>query len=440
MIDYVPTKNFTIIITDPSHGGVEVKDKITKLVGEQLRLTGKLFTADGKDLQLPTIDMKSDGSFSMPSVPAGEYKLLLNVVAPTGEKLIGNTAKLIIDKNGNATLVADLIDPFGKITDNVTGKEVKDVKVTLYWADTELNRAKGRKPNTEVALPNLPDFAPNQNHNPQLSDANGDYAWMVFPEGDYYILGEKDGYVAFDSRKDMRDETHGEDSYIRNGIIHVGQSIVRFDIALQPKVVESGEHKLYIYGYPDGSFRPERGISRAEIAAILFRTMPFASGMTTDKIYTDVDQSHWAYNEIMNAAQQKWMLGYEQGDFQPEKFVTRAELAQILFIVKKWGPAANSSFQDVKGHWAETAIAAAEKQGVLDGYPDGTFRPDQAIRRDEAVHIFNLLLDRHPWKIKVPQKWTDIPETHWDYDAIMEASVPHAYEIFEDGTEDWKLQ
>ena len=124
-----------------------------------------------------------------------------------------------------------LIDPYGIVKDTVTNEPIASIQIKLYWADTELNRDKGRTKDTLVPLPTLSGFDPNQNKNPQNTTVNGEYAWMVFADGDYYLLGTKDGYTPYDSRVEGRDVPvmPGEDSWIENGIIHVGESIVEYD-------------------------------------------------------------------------------------------------------------------------------------------------------------------------------------------------------------------
>uniref|UniRef100_UPI001F09B246 S-layer homology domain-containing protein n=2 Tax=Paenibacillus periandrae TaxID=1761741 RepID=UPI001F09B246 len=430
--------NLIVDITNPNSGVKEVNAKITQLIGPQLNLSGKLLTADGTALNITEFPVNANGAFTLPNVGPGEYKLLLSVIAPTGEKLAGRVAKLTIDSNRNAKLEADLIDPYGIITDSVTGKPVDGVKATLHWSDTELNKSKGRKAGDLVILPELPDFAPNKNHDPQISVNGGQYGWMVFPDGDYYILGEKDGYEQFDSRKDNRDVKHGDDSYVRGGNIHVGVSIVEYSFQIKPKIKDSGEHMLYIEGFPDGLFHPENSITRAELATILSRILPVTASTYSAPTFTDVNSSHWAAKAIIRAGEQHWLTGYPNGSFAPEKSVTRAEFAQMLSNIKNLNSTQNSSFNDITGHWGLPAISAAEKLGYVSGYPDGTFRPDQPITRAESVKVFNKLLDRQPLKVDVSPKWGDVPTTYWGYDAIMEASSSHKFDKYENGYEVWK--
>ncbi|REE66716.1 S-layer family protein [Paenibacillus taihuensis] len=431
-----PPSVVLVLDSNPNSTNESAKTAMTQIVGTDLKMSAQLMNANGEALNIPEIPLGADGSFSLQGVPSGQYTVALSVIAPTGEKLAGRIAKLTVNSDGSAKLEAGLIDPYGIVTDAVTGKTIEGAKVTLHWMDTKLNSSKGRKAGDLVVLPELPDFKPNQNHDPQTTVNGGQYGWMVFPDGDYYITAEKDGYETFDSRKDTRNEQQGVDSYIKDGNIHVGQSIVQYSFAMHPKVIASGEHKPYMLGYPDGSFRPERGITRAEIAAILSRL--FTGDQAAAVSFADVKKTHWAAKEIAAVTAQKWMVGYPDGNFRPDQQVTRAEFAQILLNVKKWNPVSGNVFEDAKGHWAATAIATLAKQGLLQGYPDGTFRPNQSIKRVEADVVFNELLGRHPWKVQTKPIWTDVDSTYWGYDAVMEASIPHMFEQYESGEENWK--
>ncbi|GIP52576.1 S-layer homology domain-containing protein [Paenibacillus vini] len=432
-----PTMKTDVVVSDQANGGKVVQDKITKLIGDSLKVTGKIKSANGKELNLPNIVMNQDGSFTLPKVAPGEYKLSLNVIAPNGEKLAGPAGTLVVDSKGNASLKVDLVDPYGTILDSVTNQPVSGVNMQLYWADTELNRAKGRKPGTVVNLPELPDFSPNKNHNPQASTDEGQYGWMVYADGDYYFLGEKNGYIVFDSRNDKREESFGDDSYVKDGIIHVGDTIVKFSFSAQPKVKAAGDHSAYMVGYPDGTFKADRGIVRAEVAAILSRLYT-PEAKSTKVSYSDVSANYWAVNAITTATSNKWMVGSGKNTFKPKQQITRAEFAQILMNLYKWDAASESTYSDIKGHWAEQAIASAEKQGLLFDFTGQKFNPNQPITRLEVVRIFNELLGRKPWLIKVDPKWSDVSVNHSNYSDIMEASIPHAFEQFETGVEDWK--
>ncbi|WP_256758440.1 S-layer homology domain-containing protein [Cohnella sp. WQ 127256] len=434
----LPTINTTkVIVSDQANGGKVVQEKITQLIGDNLKVSGKIKSANGQELNVPNIEMNEDGSFTLPKVAPGEYKLSLNVIAPNGEKLAGPAGKLIVDSNGNASLSVDLVDPYGTILDTITDQPIAGVNMKLYWADTELNRSKGRVPGTQVKLPELPDFSPNKNHNPQSSSDKGEYGWMVYADGDYYFLGEKNGYIVFDSRDDKREMSYGDDSYIKGGVIHVGQTIVKFSFSAQPKVKATGNHSPYMIGYPDGTFQPDRGIARSEVAAILSRL--YTSSASSNKVsYSDVSANYWAVDAIKIATNNKWMVGSGNNTFKPKNQITRAEFLQILTNVYKWDVVKESTYSDITGHWAEKAIATAEKQGLLSDFTEKTFSPNQPITRVEVVRIFNQLQERKPWDIHVGLKWTDVPESYEHYSDVMEASIPHPFEQFETGIENWK--
>ncbi|MFD0673870.1 S-layer homology domain-containing protein [Cohnella sp. GCM10027633] len=432
----VETMDTKVTVTHKSNGEEVVQDKITKIVGEDLKVSGKILSADGKVLDLPAIEMNADGSFKLPKLPTGEYTVSLNVFAPNGEKLAGPVGKLKVDGSGVASMEVELVDPYGTIVDTLTGQPLKDATMKLYWADTELNRSKGKVPGTLVELPELPKFPPNKNHNPQISTETGEYGWMVFADGDYYFTSEKDGYVIFDSRNDTREEKFGPDSYIRNGVIHVGQTIVQFSFPLQAKVVSSGEHSPYMLGYPDGNFHPEYGITRAEVAAILQRL--YAAGKTATASYADVNAKHWASEAIAVATRNGWMIGTGNDKFEPSRKVTRAEFAQILLNLNKWKTAGASGYSDTAGHWADKAIGAAKQEGLLFDFTEDTFSPNQAQTRLEAIRIFNKMLNRQPWEVSVAQRWKDVAGGNEHYADIMEASVPHAYDLYTNGYEAWK--
>lgn len=132
-------------------------------------------------------------------------------------KIKVGSSKIKVNNDGELNIANCLIDPYGDITDKETGKLISGANVKLYYANTERNKAKGIKADTLVELPKVTDFPPADNLNPQLSDINGKYAWMVFPDTDYYIVGTADGYEKYVSE-----------------IISVDKEIVRHDIKMTP--------------------------------------------------------------------------------------------------------------------------------------------------------------------------------------------------------------
>jgi hypothetical protein len=369
--------------------------------------------------------------------------MVLTVNGPAGEKLAGHVADLVIGQDGRGQADGKLIDPRSSVTDIVTGDALEGVELTLYWADTEHNRTNGRTPGEAVKLPTLRNFAPHQNNGVQTTSADGNFGWVPFVESDYYFIATKEGYQTFDSRKDSRSGKFGQGSEIGGGIIHIGQSIVTYDFSMKPDGVETttGTHEPYMNGYPDGMFKPERGISRAELAAVLSRIIPVNAAVAVEvPQLSDLKKPFWASESIHTALEQGWLKGYTDGTFQSARFVTRAELAQVVYNMKasEWeGVSLDSTFNDVAGHWGAKAIAAVTNQGLFAGNTDGDFRPNAPVTRAEAVTLFNNLLDRNPEKVSLTPRWSDVPTSYWAYKDVMEASITHEYEQYDNGAEVW---
>ncbi|MDG0814050.1 S-layer homology domain-containing protein [Cohnella rhizosphaerae] len=202
-------------------------------------------------------------------------------------------------------------------------------------------------------------------------------------------------------------------------------------------------HEAYVQGYADGTFRPERTITRAEIAAILSRTVTLPAA-TADIDYSDMASGYWAKSAISSATKMGLMKGYANGTFGAEKPITRAELASLaakLMAGAATGDAAaaaGAGFADTAGTWAEAAIKQVQSAGIIKGYADGSFRPNKPVTRAEAVAIVNKLLGRDSSSASAADTtWRDVPGTHWAYADILEASVTHRYTTDADGREQW---
>ncbi|TCZ77853.1 hypothetical protein E0485_10295, partial [Paenibacillus albiflavus] len=197
------------------------------------------------------------------------------------------------------------------------------------------------------------------------------------------------------------------------------------------------QHKPYIYGYLDGTFGPEKPITRAEMAAMLTRVFDKSDKQSKVTKYNDVDSSHWASDAIDKATRMGIMSGDPDGRFRPEETITRGEMASVA--VRLLGTSSEQgnkvSFPDIAGHWAESAIMQVSSVGKLSGYQDGTFRPNQTLSRAEAVALINMLLGRGPLT-GAPSKWNDVSEQHWAYSNIQEASLEHTY-VKKDRKEEW---
>jgi len=129
------------------------------------------------------------------------------------------------------------------------------------------------------------------------------------------------------------------------------------------------------------------------------------------------------------------MSGYPDGTFRPENHLTRAEMAAIISRLKALSGQPANDFRDAQAHWAAAVIAQVFSAGYMFGYPDGTFRPDQPITRAEAVGVINRVLERGPLHWMSQSSWRDVPMDHWAFHEIEEASQDHRYQADESGRE-----
>ncbi len=209
----------------------------------------------------------------------------------------------------------------------------------------------------------------------------------------------------------------------------------KYEIVKGPEVFETDTHDLYIAGYPDGTVRPGAHITREEVAQALYRLLTddvVSAIKTTDNNFTDFDETRWSVEAVSSMAKAGYLTGYEDGSFLPAKEITRAEFATIIgrFFDTSGVDTSNTPYNDVAGHWAETNIIAARNMGFVQGYEDGTFRPDDFITRAEAITIINRVTSRHVTAgglIEGYKTWPDIAETDWYYYDIIEATNSHSY-------------
>lgn len=185
--------------------------------------------------------------------------------------------------------------------------------------------------------------------------------------------------------------------------------------------------KAYINGYADGSIKADANLTRAEAASMLAKIMEIdIENSQTD--LKDIDKS-WAKNIIASLVEKNIMKGYEDGSFRPDQMITRAEFAEIIKNIDLKNQA-KSPFTDISGHWAEEAINQAYANKRINGYEDGTFRPDNKITRAEAIKILNSVFaysfEEENSNINI-KNFTDLNENHWAYYEIQKAANDQKY-------------
>ena len=194
-----------------------------------------------------------------------------------------------------------------------------------------------------------------------------------------------------------------------------------------PLTVMSYDHNVYIYGYPDGTFLPEKSITRAEAAMIFYRLLPgnyrdLGFSIGTSPIFPDVKDDAWYGPEVGLLTDFEIITGYEDGTFRPGNPITRAEFIAMSY------------------RFFDLIDEAGEVSGV-EGYEDGTFRPDQSVTRAEVVKIINTKSNRLPLSLpkNIINPFSDVGANHWAYTYIMEASTEHLY-LRVNGIEEWIMR
>ena len=193
------------------------------------------------------------------------------------------------------------------------------------------------------------------------------------------------------------------------------------------------DHYAYIVGYEDGSVQPEGDITRAEVATIFFRLLTDESRneyWSQTNPYSDVSADDWFNNAVSTLTNAGVLDGYEDGTFKPNGNITRAEFATITARFFEATYDGENLFPDIEGHWAQDYINEAANAGIVDGYPDGTFGPQKLITRAEAMTMVNRTIDRHPHEDHLLDDmivWPDNPETAWYYEQVQEATNSHEY-------------
>ncbi|SFE61717.1 S-layer homology domain-containing protein [Paenibacillus algorifonticola] len=181
----------------------------------------------------------------------------------------------------------------------------------------------------------------------------------------------------------------------------------------------------YMKGYEDDTFKPDNRITRAEIAAILSRILTRHKADAANIDYTDVAAGYWAKEYIADMTQMGLMKGYGNGEFRADHSVTRAEMARLVsqLLISGSDSQSGKGFGDIAGHWAQSDIMQVQAHGFINGYNDGTFKPNQALTRAEAATIINKVLGRPNANASAQLSWKDVPASHWAFGAIAAASL-----------------
>ncbi len=306
------------------------------------------------------------------------------------------------------TYDAEIIPPAATITANTTDTQGKP----LTGASFVLTDSRGREAYTAT------------------SNANGIVRFPDVSNGTYTLLEKSapKGYVASDETYTL---TVSDSRITMNGKDYAPVTFVNRKAA----ELNRTDHLAFLSGYANGTFEPDRNMTRAEVTTMFARllTEKMAADQTYSNTFSDVAKSHWAANYIGYMQQFGIITGYADGSFRPDASVTRAEFAAIASRFERLTEG-TKSFSDVpSSHWAAKYINFAATRGWVNGYADGTFRPNNSITRAEVAAVTCRLLERNADQSYIRshlselRAFTDVSESHWAYWYTMEAANGHDY-------------
>lgn len=198
-------------------------------------------------------------------------------------------------------------------------------------------------------------------------------------------------------------------------------------------LLNTDDHIQYLFGYPEGTFGPENNMTRAEVAQMFYNLL-LDQDVTITKTFNDVPANAWYTKAVNTLASLGVVSGVGNGDFEPERSITRAEFTSIAMKFAEGKTGGTNIFSDVKStDWFYRAVVNSTQYGWIHGYGDGTFRPNNPITRVEVTAIVNNMLGREADVDFVTEHYdelnhfSDLVVTHWGYYHIVEATNDHDY-------------
>lgn len=195
------------------------------------------------------------------------------------------------------------------------------------------------------------------------------------------------------------------------------------------------DHFAYMVGYPNGTFKPDGNITRAEVATIIYRLMTpetRAKFSSADCMFSDVQAGMWFNESVCTLANAGIISGYPDGTFKPNANVTRAEFSAMIARMFSVSYVGNNMFEDINGHWAESYINILAKLGILKG-DNGNADPDANLTRAQAAAMCNRLVGRNSTNSSMNScedtitTWPDVTNAAWYYADVFEATNSHNY-------------
>lgn len=417
---------------------------VTKDTTENKLNAAVSFSKDGQTE--PTTSITFNNTYKTPVIPTYTFDLNDSDIITVNKKFVSNygrsatmsfTATATIEKQETYTVEVDPDFPFNP---NISNNRSAVTVETYTPVGNAVIGTVTLKTDTTKAF-----------------DFDKENSEFPLEPGDYRITVQEtkgnDRYVNYDTTPYIRKFKVSDDGVISAIAITITNEYTKRHTAATPSkpTLNTGDHYAYVMGYPDGTVRPNGSITRAEVSAILFRLLSDKTRdeyFTTESSFTDVKAGAWYNNSIATLEKAGVIVDTAKGGaFRPNEAITRAELAAMLAQFSDAKPVKGVKFSDVSAeHWAYEAIAIAAKMGWIEGYPDGTFRPDATITRAEMMTLVNRALERvpsdedHLLSKRVMLTFPDCKSGDWFYIAVQEATNSHTYEraaTEKNGDEQW---
>ena len=267
---------------------------------------------------------------------------------------------------------------------------------------------------------------------PPASNSNpDDYTVVVEPKDPESVTVNEDGSIVINEDVTDPQEIHYK-VYNKAGTLI--ETITRIFYPSTLLIDIDGQHNWYLRGYEDKTMRAEGAITRAEVVTALYRLMnDSAKANNTETFkYSDVEYDAWYGMMVATLTNLKIVNGYDDGSFKPNAPISRAELAKIMsYFINHQDSNVSISFSDTSNHWATHFIELVAKGGLIVGYPDGTFAPNAATKRVEFATMINRLTKRNVSLENMTdgvEQFVDLDSSYWGYAEMMEAAHTHNYD------------
>ena len=434
-----PSERFDLVVT-PSQWtwGDDLTDlrlSVTFGTGNELTL-GREYTLEvnGQTFDGTTDKTKDDALTYIKGLKPGEYTITATGVGDYNGSTDTETVTIKkIQPTVTVTATPNSLSGGGKVTLTLKGE-----KLPAFAEGKDLSDLLTVTVQNGQQAPDLTELEWTENQDSSLTaeltlpNTNETYTFALrFAENDYYEPASSNAMVVV-----------GQQTSGGGGGSDPGDQPADPDDTGVSDWLNTKDHLAYLAGYPGGTFGPDQNMTRAE-AAQMFYNLLLEKDVEITVEFEDVPADAWYAKPVNTLASLGILSGVGNGRFDPERSITRAEFTVIAMKFANTSGGGVNIFSDVnEDDWFYSAVVDSTQYGWINGYPDGTFRPEATISRAEVTVIVNHMLGRaadRPYVIAHEEElntFGDVNRGHWGYFHVAEATNAHEYHT-EDGTESW---